>query len=679
MKSIRLNFRNKLIVVASAMVIIPLIAVGIITQSGFISSINSIIAKDLGPVARIGVRMVEANHESGQGISHLEGDLLSIKLGETGYIYVMNSEGTLIVHPSKKGKNVFSYDFAKEIVQKAHALNENEVGVVRYDWVNKEAGESEAREKIAVFTYFKPLDYIVVAGSYTGEFTDEAVSSNLRTLVIVSVTSIVIAVIFVALFSKRFSTPITELNAVAISMAEGDLTKQVNVTLNDEIGELGMAFNKMIKDLRETIMRVGEASAAVASATTQISSSTEEMAAGSQEQSSQASEVASAVEEMTKTIIENSRNASDAADTAKHAKQAAEAGGQVVRDTVEGMKRIADVVNKSAETVRALGNSSDQIGEIIEVIDDIADQTNLLALNAAIEAARAGEQGRGFAVVADEVRKLAERTTKATKEIATMIKQIQADTKGAVVSMEEGTKEVASGIDLADKAGKSLHQLETISQEVTDKVTQIAAASEQQSTASEQISKNVEGISTVTQETASATQQIARTAEDLNRLTENLQQLIERFQLGEEKNEQRYTVKKSSLLVNQNGSLQRSSAFDFEAAKNAHKMWRMRVQKLLMGRESIEEKDLVSHRDCKLGKWYYNDGNRTCGHVDSFVKLGIEHEKMHNLVKEVVHYYNQGKIEQAQQSAEKVYDYSNHVISLLNELEKKCALQHQAV
>jgi methyl-accepting chemotaxis protein len=179
--------------------------------------------------------------------------------------------------------------------------------------------------------------------------------------------------------------------------------------------------------------------------------------------------------------------------------------------------------------VRELGKSSDQIGEIISVIDDIADQTNLLALNAAIEAARAGEQGRGFAVVADEVRKLAERTTKATKEIAGMIKKIQVDTAGAVSSMEQGTGEVEKGKQLADRAGASLQEIVGVSQKVTDMVTQIAAASEEQSSASEQISKNVEAISKVTGETAQGTQQIARAAEDLNRLTEKLQELTSRF------------------------------------------------------------------------------------------------------------------------------------------------------
>jgi methyl-accepting chemotaxis protein len=321
------------------------------------------------------------------------------------------------------------------------------------------------------------------------------------------------------------------LQQVIGNIGNADLNSQFNAVRKDEIGDLLRAFDRFVASVKDTLLEVNEAATAVASATTQISSSTEEMAAGSQEQTSQASEVASAVEEMTKTIVENSKNASVTADNAKRTRQAAEEGGRVVEETVAGMNRIADVVNKSADTVRALGKSSDQIGEIVGVIDDIAEQTNLLALNAAIEAARAGDQGRGFAVVADEVRKLAERTSKATKEIAAMIKQIQVDTSGAVESMKEGTTEVATGIQLADKAGSSLRQIVGSIQEVTDMVGQIAAASEQQSSASEQISKNVEAISAVTSQSAQGTQQIAHAAEDLNRLTENLQAVVARFKI----------------------------------------------------------------------------------------------------------------------------------------------------
>lgn len=359
------------------------------------------------------------------------------------------------------------------------------------------------------------------------------VESGTVLVVVIIAVALGVIIAFSLFVSRIINRSMHNLTTRAESIANGDLTVEIRQLTNDEIGLLAGTFKKMVESLRHTIGGVQEATSTVASAATQISSNTEQMAAGAQEQTSQAGEVASAVEEMTKTIIENSKNASDTASTANHAREAAQQGGAVVKETVEGMKRIAEVVNKSAETVKALGKSSDQIGKIISVINDIADQTNLLALNAAIEAARAGEQGRGFAVVADEVRKLAERTTKATKEIAAMIQQIQTDTKHAVASMEEGTKEVDEGIQLADKAGESLKEIVAISQEVTDKVTQIAAASEQQSSASEQISKNVEAISTVTQQSASGIQQIAHTAEDLNRLTENLQQLVEKFKLGE--------------------------------------------------------------------------------------------------------------------------------------------------
>ncbi|MFA6025584.1 MAG: HAMP domain-containing methyl-accepting chemotaxis protein [Ignavibacteriaceae bacterium] len=332
------------------------------------------------------------------------------------------------------------------------------------------------------------------------------------------------------------------------NLANGDLTVQLEKEKNDVIGSLFDGFNKVVLNMKEMIEQVTAAVEATASASSEISSSSEEMAAGSQEQSAQTTEIASAVEEMTKTILETSQNSSKSAEAAKSAGTIAKEGGKVVDQTIEGMNRVAEVVKKSAETVNALGKGSDQIGEIVQVINDIADQTNLLALNAAIEAARAGEQGRGFAVVADEVRKLAERTTKATKEIAVMIKQIQKDTGGAVESMNRGTEEVERGKALADKAGQSLKEIIVGVEQVVDMSTQVAAASEEQSSAAEQISKNIEAISSVTQESAAGIQQIARAAEDLNRLTVNLQELTSRFKIDKKVNisENRKVTEKSS-------------------------------------------------------------------------------------------------------------------------------------
>lgn len=347
--------------------------------------------------------------------------------------------------------------------------------------------------------------------------------------------------------------PVQEGSEILELMASGDFTPRMmgdyqgdHQILKNSVNKLGDSISKVIRDVTEAVQ-------ATASASNQISSSTEELAAGAQEQSSQSQEIAGAVTQMTSTIMETSKHANTASENAKNAGSIAKEGGKVVQETVEGMNRVAEVVSRAAVTVKELGKSSDQIGEIVQVIDDIADQTNLLALNAAIEAARAGEQGRGFAVVADEVRKLAERTTKATKEIATMIKRIQKDTGEAVVSMDEGTKEVEKGKELAEKAGDSLRQIISAAEQVVDVINQVAAASEEQSSTSEQITRNIESISNVTHEAASGTQQIARAAEDLNHLTTNLQELIMQFKIDESQSKN----ERSQYSVHGNGKMRR--------------------------------------------------------------------------------------------------------------------------
>jgi len=360
---------------------------------------------------------------------------------------------------------------------------------------------------------------------------DRIAAETNRQILVSSLFNILIlagGILVVIMITRLLVKDIKSLNTI---IDNADLNSQLKTNRQDEMGQLQNSFDRFVTSIRETLLQVSESAAAVASASAEISSGTEQMAAGAQEQTSQTEEVASAVGQMTKTIVENSRSAAQASETATKARGAAEQGGRVVEETVEGIKTIASVVRQSAAAIQDLGKSSNQIGEIIGVIDDIADQTNLLALNAAIEAARAGEHGRGFAVVADEVRKLAEQTTKATKEIAEMIKKIQVDTKGAVQSMEDARKQADDGIVLADRAGVSLREIVHTSQQLTAMVEQIAAASEEQSNAGEQISKNVEAIATVTQQTASGTQQIARAAEDLNRLTETLERLVAQFRL----------------------------------------------------------------------------------------------------------------------------------------------------
>ena len=328
--------------------------------------------------------------------------------------------------------------------------------------------------------------------------------------------------------SERVVKPIEK---VTRHLQDADLNLKLNFKTDDELGQLAKQIEEFTGNIRETLVHVINTAHTVANATSEITQSTDQLATGSRQQSAQANEVAVAVEQMARTSISTAANAIQASKAAQQNGKVARDGGRVVEETVISIRQIAEVVQNSTQTVQGLGESSSEIGEIVSVIEDIADQTNLLALNAAIEAARAGEQGRGFAVVADEVRKLAERTTEATEKISLMIQNIQAETQDAVSAMRRGNDTVSKGIGLADEAGRALNEIVNSAQVIGDYINQIAGASDEQSTTSEEIAKSIEMISSVSSQSADSSSQIALAINDLNNMTNELQQLLSRFSL----------------------------------------------------------------------------------------------------------------------------------------------------
>jgi methyl-accepting chemotaxis protein len=326
-------------------------------------------------------------------------------------------------------------------------------------------------------------------------------------------------------------TPINEAKSVIGAMSQGNLTTKMTGLYNGDFLDFKNDINSLVERLTMMISDILKSVELSNTGAYEISTSAETLAAAVQEQNHQADEVSSAVEMMARTVTENAQSATDTAKVAQENVSVAREGGEIVDSTIQKMNDIARVVEESASNIQKLGESSKAIGEIVSVIDDIADQTNLLALNASIEAARAGEQGRGFAVVADEVRKLAEKTVEATKEIASQITGIQKETESAVIAMNQGTTEVESGIEYADKAGDALQKILNSSNELTGLIEQIAAASAQQSATTEEISKNVLGISQAVSESAHQVENVAGNANDLAQATQSLDEMMKFFRV----------------------------------------------------------------------------------------------------------------------------------------------------
>jgi methyl-accepting chemotaxis protein len=314
-----------------------------------------------------------------------------------------------------------------------------------------------------------------------------------------------------------------------ISEGEGDLTQRLKVKGKDEIAQLAQAFNRFAEKIQGLVAQVTGFTATLASAATEMSAITETTSVGARRQHEETDQVASAITQMMSTVNETARNANEAATAAQHADIETNAGRDVVSKTVSSINSLAHEIDRVTTVIHRLGDDTANIGKVLDVIKGIAEQTNLLALNAAIEAARAGEQGRGFAVVADEVRTLASRTQQSTREIQEMIERLQSGSKEAVAAMDESRSMAQATVDQSSKAGESLDIIAGAVSTINTMNTQIATAMVEQNAVAENINKSIINISQVSDQTTEGSQQTAKASSDLSRLAVELQTLLSQF------------------------------------------------------------------------------------------------------------------------------------------------------